>query len=98
MRALLPLVEDPAFTNLPPVFRLLSPYVQNMPASVQVDLQVVMEMLAQRTPVETAFFFRQVLSLSNKPATARLVRRCLPHFGPDQQAGLRAALQAARIK
>lgn len=95
VRALIPIIEDQAFENLPPVFRLLSPLVQRSSTPLFTDLQAVLEALARRTPIETAYFLRQALSMAPAPGTSRLVRRCLPLFGPAQQASLRAALQAA---
>jgi hypothetical protein len=95
VRALIPVIEDQAFENLPPVFRLISPLVQQLPAALFTDLQAVIEALAKRTPVETAYFLRQALGMAPGPGMARLVRRCLPCFNPAQQASLRAALQAA---
>jgi hypothetical protein len=92
---LIPVIEDPEFENLPPIFRLIGPLVQNIPAKVQTDLTLVVEAMAQRTPTETAFFFRQALPLANGQATARLVRRCMPIFPAEQQASLREALKSA---
>lgn len=95
VRALIPVIEDQAFENLPPVFRLLSPMVQRSTTPLFTDLQAALEALARRTPVETVYFLRQALSMSPGAGTSRLVRRCLPLFEPAQQASLRAALQAA---
>ena len=97
VRILIPLVQDDAFENLPPVYRLLSLLVQNVPGNLQADLQAVIEVLIQRSPVETAFFLRQVLPMAQGQATARLVRRCLPSFAPTQQEILKAAIQAVNI-
>lgn len=94
LRALTPLVKDEQFDNLPPVFTLLSPLVQNIPAKLYPDLLVIFEALARRSPTETAYFFRQILSIAGSPATTRLIRRCVPLLNPAQQAQLRAALQA----
>jgi len=95
LRALTPLVEDEQFENLPPVFSLVSPLIQNIPARLYPDLLVIFEALARRSPTETAYFFRQVLPMASSPATTRLIRRIIPLFNPAQQAQLRAALQAA---
>jgi DNA alkylation repair enzyme len=95
VRALIPMVEDNTFENLPPVFRLLSPLVQSTPTALQIDLQAALEALSRRTPIETAYFLRQALSMAPGQGTARLVRRCLPLFDPEQQASLRAALHAS---
>jgi hypothetical protein len=95
IRALVPMVRDPIFQNLPPVFRLLSPLMQTAPAALQTDLQIVTEALAKYSPTETVYFLRQVLSLSSGSGTARLIRRCLPAFTAEQQASLRRVMSAS---
>lgn len=95
LRALVPLIQDPAFENLPPVYRMLGPLVQNISAPLQTDLQIAVEALARRSPVETVYFLRQSLSIAVGQGTARLIRRCIPLFDPAQQASLRSALQAS---
>ena len=98
IRALIPLIQEPGFDNLPPIFRMLSPLVQTTPPALNADLQAVMEVLSRRSPTESAYFLRQTLNLSTGLATARLVRHCLPYFNPAQQASLRSALQTANQK
>lgn len=95
IRALIPLIEDTQFANLPIVYRLLSPLVQNVSAGLQTELQTALEALVRRSPNETAYFLRQNLGVTARPATARMIRRCLPLFEPTLQTSLRAALQAA---
>jgi hypothetical protein len=94
VQAIIALVNDRSFENLPAVFRLLGPPVQNVHPRLQADLQFALQALIKRTPTETAYFLRQALSLSIGTGTARLIRRCLPEFGADLQAGLRTALLA----
>lgn len=94
LRALVPMIADDAFANLPAVFRLISPAVQSAPSALHTDIQAVLEALARRSPIEAAYFLRQVLSLATGPGTARLIRRCLPLFEPAQQDSLRTALKA----
>jgi hypothetical protein len=98
VRALIPIIEDEGFENLPPVFRLLSPLVQSSPSALQTDLHAALETLARRTPIETAYFLRQALSMAPGPNLARLVRRSMPFFDPPQQESLRAALASASAK
>jgi hypothetical protein len=94
LQALSALIQDHAFENLPAAFSLLALPVQQAHARLQGNLQAVIQALIKRSPVETAYFLRQCLSISDQSATARLVRRCLPDFAPAQQTSLRAALQA----
>lgn len=95
IRAIVPLMQDPEFENLPPIFRMLGPLLQSFSTALQTDLQIAIESLARRSPMETAFFLRQTLNITSSPATSRLIRRCLPAFEPAQQSSLRAAIQAA---
>lgn len=95
IRALVPLIREPSFENLPPIFRMLSPLVQNAAAPLHIDLQIALEALASRSQTETAYFLRQTLNMASGPGTARLIRRCLPLFEQEQQAALRVALLAA---
>lgn len=94
LRALVPLIHDEVFENLPAIFRLISPAIQSAPSALHTDLQAVLEALTKRSPTEAAYFLRQVLSLATGPGTARLIRRCLPLFGSAQQDSLRTALKA----
>jgi|APSaa5957512622_1039677.scaffolds.fasta_scaffold56421_2 hypothetical protein len=94
LRAMLSVVMDPDFENLPPVFRMLADHVKEPADSLLSNLAAVLEALAVRSPMETAYFLRrQVLtSTMTSPASLRLVRRCLPLLPPEAQASLRSAL------
>jgi hypothetical protein len=92
IQAILAMVNDRSFENLPAIFRLIGPPIQNVNPRVQVDLQAALHALIQRSPTETAYFLRQALSLSIGTGTARLIRRMLPEFDSAQQASLRSAL------
>jgi hypothetical protein len=94
LKSLLPLVQDRSFQNLPRIYRILHPLVQSAPGEFLGDLQKNIEVLARRSPAETAYFLRQMLSLSESSGTVRLVRRVLPAFAEEQQASLRKALLA----
>lgn len=95
LQALYPFIVDPEFENLPPIYSMLSPLVQNIPGPIHANVSSTIEALARRNSAETAYFLRQALSLSNNPNTARMIRRCLPLFEPQQQAGLRAAMRSS---
>jgi hypothetical protein len=93
LHALLPVIQDREFENLPRVFRLLAPIIQSAPNALQADLQAVIEALVRRSAVETSYFLRQMLTLAGgNPTAARLVRRCLPAFPEETQVTLRKAL------
>jgi hypothetical protein len=92
IQALIALVNDRSFENLPAIYRLLGAPVQNVHPRLQADLQLALQALIKRSATETAYFLRQALSLSIGTGTARLIRRCLPEFDAAQQGSLRAAL------
>jgi hypothetical protein len=66
---------------------------QASPTGLHAELVEVAKALVQRSPVETGYFLRQILTLSSNPNTARVVRRLLPEFSPELQASLRKVFQ-----
>ena len=94
LKGLLPLINDPAFENLPPIFSMLNPIVRTVDAAAFNELAVVLGALAARTPIETAYFLRQAISAPHQANTPRLVRKILPLLSESAQESLRAALKA----
>jgi hypothetical protein len=94
LKALLPLIKDPDFENIPPVFSALFPLVGTSSPNLFNDLTAVLEALAKRTPGETVYFLRQVLSSPVSKDTPRLARRILPLLTPSLQETLRNALRS----
>jgi hypothetical protein len=95
LRALLPLIAEPGFENLPVLYRLLAPLLRSTPPLLRQDLLSVIRALARRAPAEAAFFLRQNLQLPDSEQIAWLIRQSLGAFPPEAQAGLRAALRGA---
>jgi hypothetical protein len=93
LKALLPLVADRSFENLPPVFAMLFPLVSRASTALFNDLSAVLVKLAERTPTETVYFFRQLLSSPTGKNTPRLARRILTVLPPELQSSLKAALK-----
>lgn len=92
LRALLPLIEDVRFENLPQVFRLLMPLVSAAPTELLAEMTALMRALARRSPAETAYFLRQRLAAGRHRGVRRLVRNTLIAFPEEAQRSLRAAL------
>jgi hypothetical protein len=94
LQALVALLSDGEFDNLPAVFRLLTPLARSAPAGLRPDLLEVIQRLAGRSPQETAFFLRQNLApKAEHPGAAWLARQSLAAFPPELESGLRAALR-----
>jgi len=93
LRTLLPLVQDPDNENLPIFFNLIQPFTRSLPSSISPDLLDIVEVLARRSPQETAYFLRQTLSFPNSPNTPWLIRQVIRFFPTEIQASLRKALK-----
>jgi hypothetical protein len=78
IQALLPLIQDPDFNNLPPVFEMLTHVVEAAPGTLQNDFVDLFQSLHRDSPTETAYFLRQVIANSPTPMTATTFRRISP--------------------
>jgi hypothetical protein len=78
IQALLPLIRDPEFNNLPPVFEVLAHVVEAAPGTLQSDLADLLNALYEDSPTETIHFLRQVLMESRTPMTTTTLRRIFP--------------------
>jgi hypothetical protein len=92
LRAVISMLQDSNFDNLPVLFRLISPLIEVASSDLSSDLIDVLKALARRSPQETAYFLRQVLSVSSTPEVQFLVRQIIPEFETDIRIGLKAAL------
>lgn len=95
LRALLPLINDNSFDNLPVLFRLLNPLVRVAPPMIRPDLLLVMESVAKRSPKESAYFLRQNMI---SPDTAWITRQILALFPAEIQTGLRDAMKDPNLQ
>ena len=93
LRALQTFISDPTFQDLPAIFNVLSPLLQTARSDLHPELLDVLQMLVKRSPSETAFFLRHVLTISTEAGTARLIRKLLPSFSVPTQNSLRDMLQ-----
>lgn len=93
LRALLPMIEEPEFENLPVFFRMIQPLTRKSNPSIRQDLLDVLAGLAHRSPKECAFFLRQTLEMPGATDTAWLIRQSLGEFPEDIQLSLRKAVR-----
>jgi hypothetical protein len=80
IQAIIPLVEDPSYQNLPPVFNLLSPALKSMPSIMQNELADLINTLYKSSPIETTYFLRQSIIGSSTPQLGLMLRRILPQL------------------
>lgn len=93
LRALLPLIRDPEFENLPIFFRLVHPYLRQSPAALRPDVLDLLTQLARRSPLETAHYLRQTLGMESAKDTPWFTRQVIGEFPPALQASLRKELR-----
>jgi hypothetical protein len=93
LRGLPGLIRNPEFANLPLVYRLLTPYVQEVSSSLETDLLTAIRALAKRSPNETAYYLQQNLQASHRSGTAWITRQSLDEFPREVQESLRETLR-----
>ena len=80
IHAIIPLLEEPTFQNLPPVYNLLSPVIKNMPSIMQNDLADLLNALFRASPVETTYFLRQIITGATSPQISVTIKRIIPQL------------------
>jgi hypothetical protein len=88
LRALIPILSDPQFENLPAVFRILKPAFKSAGPVTQLELQAVIATLERVSYTETLAFLREILSDQPAPLMLRTIRRILPGLSVNLQASL----------
>ena len=83
IHAIIPLLEDQKYENLPPIYNLLSPVIKSIPSIMQNDLADLINALYKASPVETTYFLRQVITGANSPQMPVTIRRILPQLPAD---------------
>lgn len=96
LNALIPLLGEPSFDNLPIVFRLIAPYLREISADLRPDMLALMSVLTRHSPQETAYILRQNLGAPNNPDTAWLIRQVLDDLPAEFQTYLRTAMREVK--
>lgn len=96
LRALLLIIRQSGTDSLPPVFRLLAPYLREAPSKLRRDILVGLRALIQASPSETAYWLRQNLSAPDNPDTAWLVRQVVDEFPEAMRAGLKQTMKTGK--
>ena len=96
IQALLPLIQDPNFHNLPPVFEMLTGVVEAAPGVLQSDFVDLFQSLHKASPTETVYFLRQVIANSSGPMTATTFRRISSSLPPEISDAIRDLVKRQR--
>ncbi len=97
IQALIPMIADTAYTNLPPIFDIVEPIIEEAPSSLQNDLAELIVALYRASPNETIFMLKHVLSNSQSPMTEITLRRISSSFPPSLQNKLKENLRSQPI-
>lgn len=89
IQALQPLITDPDFENLPPIFEITRPIFEAAPAVLQNHLADLINAFYRASNTETTYYLREIIENSPNPLTKITLRRILPALHPDLQANLR---------
>jgi hypothetical protein len=95
LQALTPLLQSVDFENLPAVFRILRPVIENASPATQIDLQSCLIALEDISLVETAHYLREIIDSNPSPQALRTLRRILPSLSPAMQAEIRDILRSS---
>lgn len=93
MQALVPMLEEPHFENLPAVFRILRPAFEAAGPLTQLDFQTCMAALEHVSLTETVAFLREIIRENPAPLMLRTFRRILPGLSPEFQSAMRELLR-----
>lgn len=93
LQALIPLLQDPQFENLPAVFRILRPAILAAGPATQLDFQACVAALERVSLTETTAFLREIIRANPEPLMLRIFRRILPGLSPKLREALRETLR-----
>ncbi len=96
IQALLPMITDPEYENLPPIFALARPIIESAPGMLQLDLANLINALYRASPSETEYYLREIVETSSNPLTVVTLRRILDLFDPQLQSSLRGLVRRKR--
>lgn len=88
IQALLPLITNPKFENLPPIFELTRPIFEAAPGTIQTDLKDLINAFFRASKTETIFYLREIVESSDNPLTVVTLRRILPGLPTELQSEL----------
>jgi hypothetical protein len=93
IQALLPMIADTSFSNLPPILDIVEPIIEEAPSTLQNDLAELIVALYRASANETTFMLKHVLRESQSPMTIVTMRRIVTSFPPHLQTELRNLLR-----
>ena len=94
IQALIPMIADATNANLPPIFDMVEPIIEEAPSTLQNDLTDLIIALYRASSSETIFLLKHILVNTQNQMTAITLRRIATSFPPPLQIELRDLLRA----
>jgi hypothetical protein len=93
LQALLPMIADSNYENLPSIFDMVEPIIEEAPSTLQNDLTELIVALYRASANETIFLLKHILQNTENPMTAVTLRRMSSGFPPPLEKELRSLLR-----
>ena len=87
------MIADTTTANLPPIFDLVEPIIEEAPSTLQNDLAELIVVLYRASSNETTFMLKHILTTTENPMTVVTLRRISSSFPPPLQTSLRDLLR-----
>lgn len=93
IQALIPMIVDATNENLPTIYDIAEPIIEEAPSTLQNDIADLIIALYRASPSETTFMLKHVLKNTENPMTVITLRRISLSFPPPLQNELRELLR-----
>jgi hypothetical protein len=93
IHALLPMIAEASNNNLPTIFDMVEPIIEEAPSTLQNDLTDLIVALYRASANETTFLLKHILTDAQNPMTVVTMRRIATNFPPPLQKELRDLLR-----
>lgn len=93
IQALLPMISEASNANLPPIFDIIEPIIEEAPSTLQNDLAELIVALYRASASETTFLLKNILINTRNPMTVITMRRISTSFPPPLQKELRGLIR-----
>jgi pimeloyl-ACP methyl ester carboxylesterase len=97
IQALLPMIADATIANLPTIFDIVEPIIEEAPSNLQNDLADLIVALYRASASETVFLLKHILTSTQNPMTVVTMRRIATSFPPPLQKELRDLLRSSSL-
>ena len=97
IQALIPLLEETKYENLPPILEIVTPVIESSPAILQEDLKQLIRALYHTSPAETTYFIKNLIKESQNPQMKVTLRRILPDLPPELQEQIRDLVRQPKV-